>query len=661
MRRLVFVFALIALAATMPALAAGLMKPVQSSLPDLEIEEHHVKVTINNGFAVTEVDQVFYNPHEQDLDALYSFPLPRDASLSELSLWIDGEEIVGEVVEKERARKIVQEEKAAGRETSLAEQREYYAFDVFVSPVRAASRTRVRLLYLQPIEIDAGVGRYVYPLQEGEIDREVRSFWTRQPVVHGKFSFECTLRSSYPLDDVRANGIGRSVVAQNSPDTWTVWVDGEEAGTQLDEDIVIYYRLAPDLPPRVDLLPYRAGDGPGTFMLVITPGTDLREIVEGTDWIVVLDVSGSMETKLATAADAVAQALGSMRPQDRFRIIEFSNRAQEITAGWTPVSAERVVEYGGKLRSLGVRGGTNLFAGFTAGLKLVEEDRTSALILVSDGGANAGPTGHAAFLEQLEKKDVRVFTFVIGQGANRPLLGRLAADSGGFSMDVSNKDDLYGRLIQARAKLAHEALHGVRVELDGVRVIDRVPEHLPSAYFGQQIVMFGRYVEPGEATLRLSGRISGEEKSWETRIVLPERDETFPEIERLRALARIHELQDRIEVGGPARELRSAVVDLGTEYSIVSDYTSMIVVRKERYDELGIERKNEKRTERERSARVQRSGQAAVKTRADRSQPMFGNSRSHGNGGAGALGPGFAVLLVGLYGARLLLQRRRGR
>ena len=64
---------------------------------------------------------------------------------------------------------------------------------------------------------------------------------------------------------------------------------------------------------------------------------------------------------------------------------------------------------------------------------------------------------------------------------------------------------------------------------------------MPSAYFGQQIVMFGRYTRPGKANLRLSGRISGEERDWTVPIELPERDERFPEIERLWALERIRD------------------------------------------------------------------------------------------------------------------------
>jgi Ca-activated chloride channel family protein len=282
-------------AATLPARAAGLLQPKDSSLPPLQIKDHSVKVVINNGFAVTEVDQVFHNPHEQDLEAIYTFPLPKDASLSELSLWIDGAEVVGEVVEKERAREVYQEEKKAGRDAAVAEKRDYIAFDVFVSLVRANSDTRVRLLYLQPLEIDTGVGRYVYPLEEGNIDEEAQSFWNRLPQVHGTFSFDCTLRTSYPIDEVRAKGYeALAKVSQESADTWRVQVVAEEGAVSLEKDMVIYYRLAQDLPARVELLSNREGDGEGSFLMVITPGADLKSITEGVDWTFVLDISGSM-------------------------------------------------------------------------------------------------------------------------------------------------------------------------------------------------------------------------------------------------------------------------------------------------------------------------------------------------------------------------------
>jgi len=653
-------------AAALPARAAGLLQPKDSALPPLQIKNHSVKVVINNGFAVTEVDQVFYNPHDQDLEAIYTFPLPKDASLSELSLWIDGAEVVGEVVEKERAREVYQEEKKAGRDTAVAEKRDYIAFDVYVSPVRAKADTRVRLLYLQPLEIDSGVGRYVYPLEEGNVDEAAQSFWNRLPQVHGTFSFDCTLRTSYPIDEVRAKGYENfAKVSQESADTWRVQAVSEEGTVSLEKDMVIYYRLAQDLPARVDLLSNREGDGQGSFLMVITPGADLKPISEGVDWTFVLDISGSMQGKIAVAGDALGRSLGLLRSQDRFRIIVFADKAREITQGWTPVTPESVAEGQRAVLSLQTEGGTNLYDGFLQGLAGLEEGRTSAIILISYGGANVAPTENGAFLKLLDKKDVRVFTFVMGQGANQPLLGRLAEESNGFSMDVSNQDDLYGRIVQAKSKLAREALHGVRVEIDGVPVSELAPARLPSAYFGQQITLFGRYSKPGEATLRLRARISGAEKVWETKVRFPEQDGDYPELERLWALARISDIKKQLQDGGKESELRQAVVDLGTQYSIVTDYTSMVVVSEERFKELGIDRKNKGRVQKERGAREVRWQGQPKDPRADTTQPMFpGASSPHvgsgGGGGAGAGGPELVGLLAALYGAREYLRRRRG-
>ena len=365
-----------------------------------------------------------------------------------------------------------------------------------------------------------------------------------------------------------------------------------------------------------------------------------------------------MDGKIATAGEAVIRALEQLRPEDRFRIAVFSNNARFLEPGWQPVNEVNIRSTTDLLRSLSVEGGTNLYEGLEKGLSRLEADRTSAVLLISDGGANVGPTEHAAFLKLLQDKDVRVFTFVMGQGANVPLLGRIAEASGGFSMAVSNRDDLYGRILQAKAKLGREAMHGIEIDLDGGGTIEDSDRSFPTIYHGQQIVRLGRYTQPGEATLKLKARISGREETWETTVVLPEYEDRWPEMERLWAFARTRDIKKKIDDTGKEGELRQAIIDLATEYSLVTDYTSMVVVREERFEELGIDRRNRRRVERERNGRQVRMQSAPVPTRADAHRPMYGGRSSHGLGG-GAADFTLVWLLGGAYVVGRMLRQGR--
>ncbi|WP_303720867.1 VIT domain-containing protein, partial [Malonomonas rubra] len=168
------------------SLAAGLLKPIGGGDDSaLSITSHRVDVTINNGFVRTEVDQTFSNSSPSSLEGIYSFPLPKQASLSELSLWVNGQEILGEVVERQRAKKIYEEQKAQGNQTALAEKNDYKTFEVRVGNVMPRSEARVRLVYYQPLEIDLNVGRYLYPLAEGNVDEEQLAFWSVDDRVTG--------------------------------------------------------------------------------------------------------------------------------------------------------------------------------------------------------------------------------------------------------------------------------------------------------------------------------------------------------------------------------------------------------------------------------------------------------------------------------------------
>ncbi len=96
--------------------------------------------------------------------------------------------------------------------------------------------------------------------------------------------------------------------------------------------------------------------------------------------------------------------------------------------------------------------GTNLYAGLERGLKSLDADRTSALVLVTDGVANVGETHQRQFIELIKKRDVRLFTFVLGNSANRPLLNVMTKASNGFAVSISNSDDIVGQLLSATAR-----------------------------------------------------------------------------------------------------------------------------------------------------------------------------------------------------------------
>ncbi len=724
-------------AAPTAAQAAGLMTPTTGG-STLTLEEQHVEVVVESGFSVTSVEQRFSNPHAQDLEAMYRFPIPRGAAVGEFTYWIDGQPVHAEVLERQAARQLYEAEKQAGRESALVEQDGYRNFDIVVYPVRANSDVRVRLVYLQETAIDHSVGRYAYPLENGGTDEEGDAFWSRNEQVESAFSFRMHIRSGYPVDAVRVPN-GQAVVNDLGNGEWEVLIDSvaghgastgqglddaalrdindeervitpdlierlpsspatarghshgpaflqaenlltesaprlmnpvvatrnQPAAWALDKDIIVYWRLAEDLPGAVDLVSYREpGAAEGSFLLTITPGIDLAPITEGRDWLFVLDTSGSMSGKFRALADGVSQTIQALKSGDRFRIVTFSDKARSLTPGFVDVTQDSVRDALASIRALRSDGGTNLFDGLSTALRSLDNDRTSAVILVTDGVANIGPRKMARFLDLLEPYDVRLFTAVMGNQANRPLLEGLTRHSDGFAIEVSNEDDLAGLVRQIVSKVTHQSMHDVDIKIDGVDVRDMKPAKFRRVYRGEQLVLSGRYRGAGTAEMTLDVDISGERQRYRSGLSFAAEDTTYPELERLVAFANIRALQAEQDVVGDTPELQRAITDIALESGLVTPYTSLVVVRDEVFAAEGIERTNEARVDKERAARSARANTSVPNTRQDSSSPSFTAPRATtSNSGGGSLGLWLLVVFGALVATRcvLTLQERKNR
>ncbi len=383
-------------------------------------------------------------------------------------------------------------------------------------------------------------------------------------------------------------------------------------------------------------------------MMVITPGIDLKPITNGADYIYVLDKSGSMSGgKIHTLVKGVSKAIGGMRPQDRFRVITFNTSAKEITRGWVAATPENIKHELKKVDKISAGGGTDIHSSLRLALSSLDDDRATSIVLVTDGATNTGIIDPKVFLNLLKKYDVRIFGFVMGNSANWPLMQMIGEVTGGFSVGVSNDDDIVGQIMLAKSKILHESLHDASVEIKGVKTFDTTDDYIGKIYRGEQLTIFGRYDQAGKATVTLKAKLTGEDKTYTTTFDFPATDTDNPEIERLWAMNQIEQHKALSKAGVmPAKELEEVERNLGTKYQLVTDETSMIVLSDQAFASHGIERHNQKRVAIERKAQAQRTKQPVRNYTVSSGQKPFPKHAPSIGGGGGAIDPFTALMAL---------------
>ncbi len=306
-----------------PARAAGLLIADGGFGGKLEILTHEVNVTINNGVAVTEVTQVFHNTENRQVEALYTFPVPKNASVSNFSMWINGKEMVGEVLEKQRAREIYDSYKKQRKDPGLLEQVNYKRFEMRIFPIPAGADQRVQIAYYQELDVDHDEVTYVYPLAtvtQGRMDS----------VTTGRFAFQLEAKSAIPITVLESPSHGRDMATVDHSDTYKMASLEQKSGS-LADDVVIHYGL--NRPQSgIDMLTSRTPGEDGFFYMTVTAGKELEKQNLGMDYVFLLDVSGSMaaDNKLPVSRRSMDAFIHALDQKDRFEVMTFNVQPRTI-------------------------------------------------------------------------------------------------------------------------------------------------------------------------------------------------------------------------------------------------------------------------------------------------------------------------------------------
>ena len=557
--------------------------------------------SITGYIATVDVEQQFHNPFDSKIEAVYQFPLPQDAAVSEFVMEVgppeDRRQIRGIIREKEEAERIYNNARAQGFNASLLSQIRPNIFEQKVANIEPGKQIDINIRYFNTLGYADGWYTFTFPMVVGprynppgsidpvhaisnnrpsrlsEMDQGTKVTYLR-PTERSGHDINVSLDIDAGVSIEEAKCLTHTVNATNpdkSPNQLSVNLSPND--TIPNKDFVFAFRVA-GKQMKSGLVTHKDAKGDKYFTLMLYPPADLKQLDrQPMEMVFVLDCSGSMSGEpMQQSKDAMEHALKQLRPDDTFQVIRFSNNASAL--GDKPLPATRKnINYALRyVDRLSGTGGTQMIEGIKAALDFPhDKERYRVVTFLTDGYIG----NEKQILHEMNNRigDARVFSFGVGSSTNRFLLDRMAKIGRGASAyllpDVSGKEimDLYFD------RISRPAMTDLSISYGAAQVSDVYPSRIPDLLVGRPVILTGKYT--GELS---DIRINGTAGRRDLTLTINSKDSaTHPALAQVWARRKIADLMDQMTVDGN-NENAPVVLATALQYNLVSAYTSFIAV-----------------------------------------------------------------------------------
>ena len=556
-----------------PALfGAGILIPDDVKYQPLSMVNHIVNVRIEDQVAITTVEQTFRNQTDRNLEATYVFPIPKGASVNKFTMWVDGKETTGEILDAKKAGELYTSIVQRTRDPGLLEYLGNGMIRLKVFPVPAKRDLKMKFRFTSVSQQDGGIVEYVYPLKTDGKDTRTLEKFSVTVHVQSQNSVQSIYSPTHAVD-IRRKGDREATV------------EFEKNQATLDKDFQLFYSVGKE---EIGLTPvfYRpVGGDDGYFMLLISPQTGQMKNRVPRDLVLVLDTSGSMsDLKMSQAKKALKVCLNQLGERDRFSIVSFATAVQSFREGLTDAGAGQLEKASKWVDDLRAGGGTAIQPALNAALDLrgKEAGRSFNIVFFTDGQPTVDERDPQKIVKNVVARNTastRIFTFGVGDDVNAAMLDQLADSTRAISTYVRPAEDIEVKASALCAKIGHPVMTNVKLTTTNVTLNEVYPQQLPDLFHGGQLVLFGRFHGRGPAAIKLTGLVGQETKELVYEVDFPTKTTDGREfVEHLWARRKVGFILDQIRVNGEQKELVEEVTALAKKYGIATPYTSYLVV-----------------------------------------------------------------------------------
>lgn len=541
----------------------------------LEVNSVKVATKVNDQIAVTTVDQEFHNPNNARLEGTFIFPVPKGAQLDRFAMEIDGKKVEAELLAADKARTIYEDIVRRAKDPALMEYSGRDLFKVRIFPIEPNSKKRITIRYTQLLKADTGLIAYEMPLNTAKYSSKPIKSVSVKLDLETKRSLKSIYSPSHSVE-IKRDGPNRATVGYEASDVAP------------DTDFALYFSPEKD-EVGINLLTHRVAGEDGYFLLLASPGVDVKEnnLVK-KDVVFVLDTSGSMAgKKLEQAKKALLFCVENLNDGDRFELVRFSTEVEPLFDKLVSADKANREKANDFIKGLKPIGGTAIDDALkkAMSLKPEREGRPFVVIFLTDGLPTIGTTDEEQILAGVKKAsggNVRVFCFGIGTDVNTHLLDNITEATRATSQYVLPEEDLEVKLSNFYAKIKEPVLADLSLKFTGdIRATKLYTSALPDLFKGEQLVLVGRYSGKGSSAAVIEGTANGTAHRFATDVKFPDESSDNDFIPRLWATRRVGFLLDEIRLRGENRELKDEVTDLARKYGLVTPYTAYLILEDE--------------------------------------------------------------------------------
>ena len=538
-----------------------------------------VAVHVSGVIARTRVSQVFHNPGADHVEGIYVFPLPEKAAVDRLWMRIGARVVEGRIQEKEEARRTYEKARGEGRKAALVEQLRPNLFTNAVAHIGPGDRIEIRIEYQQVVGYDNGEYRLRFPLTTTPRYVHMSERYSggdgNDKALVNPVDIVVLLDAGAPVADVQSS-YHDTLVEKDAGLRTLVHLAREQEDA--DRDFELTWRIAAASEPRAALFTHRTGGADYAFVMVMPPqpGAEEKAAVRRLprEMLLIIDTSGSMEgASIVQARLALEHALATLRPTDRFNVIEFNSETRPLFADAMPATRGNLDHALQWVRALKARGGTNMAPALTFALDGRETPGyLRQVVFVTDGAV-----GHEEQLFRLIAERLgasRLFTVGIGSAPNAHFMTRAAQLGRGTFTYIGDAREVTDKMSRLFEKIESPVLHDVALRWADGTPVETFPTRVPDLYLGEPVLVAAAAAAPMQ-TLVVTGTLGNQ--PWSVALT-PGADSSSPGVGALWARWKIASLMDELARGADPASIRPQVVKVALDHHLVSAYTSLVAV-----------------------------------------------------------------------------------